>query len=94
MAKRRELTVVGFMIMPDGTEKPMEELTPEELDDWDRRRVHRTSRVMSEIFTLIHPEAMEYIDELEAEPEKVKPFYERFPELKQKNRRNNATAIT
>ncbi len=77
---RRDLpTVRGFLRMPDGSAKPMEELTPEELDKWDRERVHRTSRVMSEIFSA-YPEAASLLEEVS--PERKKAFYERFPEFK------------
>ena len=91
MARRgREITVVGFMRMPDGSTKPMEELTQQELEDWDRRRVLRTSRVMSDVFFNQFPEQLQYVEEVS--PERAKAFLEKFPEFKEKNRRNKATA--
>lgn len=88
MPKRPPPTFENFLRMPDGSVKPFSELTPEELDDWDRRKTHRMSRIMSEYYRL-HPEEAETLQEVS--PERKKAFYERFPEFKQKNRRISAT---
>lgn len=86
MSRGKPITVVLKMEMPDGNIKPFEDLTPEELNNWDRERVQRTSRVMSEYYSL-HPE-----EELpqEVSPKAKKAFYEKFPEYKE-NRCRTAT---
>ena len=56
---RREITVVCFVIMPDGRTVPVEELTEEERAEWHRRQLERLSEDMSDYFTQ-HPE--EYRD--------------------------------
>ena len=68
MAKRQPLTVVGFLIMPDGSTKPIEDLTPEERARWDRERTERLKRVMTEHFRL-HPEGLQYLED--APPDSV-----------------------
>ena len=88
MARGRKITCVGFLCMPDGTTKPVEELTPEEIKEWDKRASERLSRNMSEYYRL-HPEYLELVEEIS--PERKKAYYERFPEQK-RNRRTTATA--
>lgn len=90
MARGKPLTVVAYMCMPDGSTKPFEELTAKELDDWDRRRVHRTSRAMSDYYRQ-HPDELEKLEA--ATPEEEEAFYERFPEYK-KSSCQRATATT
>ena len=50
MAKRQPLTVVGFLVMPDGSTKPIEDLTAEERERWDRERTERLKRVMTDYY--------------------------------------------
>lgn len=87
MSRGKPITVVLKMEMPDGNIKPFEDLTPEELEDWDRRRVNRTSRVMSEYYSQ-HPEEAQLLEE--SSPKATKAFYEKFPEYKE-NRCRTAT---
>ena len=58
MAKRKSLTVVGYLIMPDGTTKRVEDLTPEERTRWDKERTERLKRVMTDYYKQ-HPEEYE-----------------------------------
>lgn len=55
MAKRQPLTVVGFLVMSDGSTKPIEELTAEERERWDRERTERLKRVMTDYYRQ-HPD--------------------------------------
>ena len=58
MAKSKPLTVVGHMRFQDGTRKPLDELTPEELARCKKSMCERLSIVMSEYYSL-HPEEYE-----------------------------------
>ena len=62
MAKRQPLTVIGFLIMPDGSTKRIEDLTPEERARWDKERTERLKRVMTEHYRL-HPEGLKYLED-------------------------------
>ncbi len=62
MAKRQPLKVVGFLIMPDGSTKRIEDLTPEERARWDKERTERLKRVMTEHYRL-HPEGLQYLED-------------------------------
>lgn len=66
MAKRKPLTVVGYLIMPDGTTKQVEDLTPEERARWDKERTERLKRVMTDYFRL-HPEELQYLDDADTD---------------------------
>ena len=68
MAKRQPLTVVGFLIMPDGSTKPIEDLTPEERERWDRERTERLKRVMTDYFRQ-HPDEFATLED--APPDSV-----------------------
>ena len=49
------MTCVSFVIFPDGRTVPVEELTPEEKTEWQRRMLRRLSENMSDYYTQ-HPE--------------------------------------
>ncbi len=62
MAKRREYTVVGFLIKPESVHKsfkertaddviPIEELTPEQKERWVKEAAERSGRMMSDYFS-------------------------------------------
>ena len=53
--KRKELTCVSYVIMPDGRTVPVDELTPEESAQWQENMRRRLSENMSAYFTQ-HPE--------------------------------------
>ena len=53
--KRKELTVVCYVIMPDGRTVPVEDLTEEERAEWHRRQLKRLSEDLSAYYTQ-HPE--------------------------------------
>ena len=55
MAKSKPITVVGYLIMADSSIKRIEELTPEERAAWDRERIERTKRAMTDYYRR-HPE--------------------------------------
>ena len=55
MARKNEITVVGFMILEDGRKVPMEDLTPEQRETWKSRCCERLSQRLSDYFTQ-HPE--------------------------------------
>ena len=55
MAKKNKLTCKSFVIFPDGRTVPVEELTPEEKTEWQRRMLRRLSENMSDYYTQ-HPE--------------------------------------
>ena len=74
------LTVNGYMIMPDKTVKPVEELTYEEKRDWQRRASRRLSSVMGECYRNL-PNGNELLAEMEEVPFEQKiDFYELCPE--------------
>ena len=87
MSRGKPITVVLKMEMPDGNVKPFEDLTEAEREDWDRRRVHRTSRVMSEYYSQ-HREDAQLPDEVSSKAKKA--FYEKFPEYKENRCRTAA----
>ena len=62
MAKRQPITVVGFLEMPDGSVKPIEELTPEERARWDKESNERLKRVMTEHYR-IPPEGLQFLED-------------------------------
>ena len=68
MAKRQPLTVVGFLIMEDGNTKPIDELSAEERENWDRERTERLKRVMTDYYRQ-HPDEFALLED--AEPESV-----------------------
>ena len=47
----KQITVVGFLILEDGSKVPMEDLTPELRDAWEARRCERLSQRMSDYYT-------------------------------------------
>ncbi len=55
MSERQPITVKGFLIMADGSAKPIEELTKEERENWDRERTARLKRVMTDYYRQ-HPD--------------------------------------
>lgn len=55
MARKNEITVVGFLIREDGSTVPMEDLTPEQREAWHARCRERLSQRMSDYYTQ-HPE--------------------------------------
>ena len=55
MARKNEITVVGFLILEDGGTVPMEDLTPEQRETWKEACRRRLSERMSDYFTQ-HPE--------------------------------------
>lgn len=55
MARKNEITVVGFLILEDGSKVPMEDLTPELREAWQARCRERLSQRMSDYYTT-HPE--------------------------------------
>ena len=55
MARKNEITVVGFMILDDGSKVPMEDLTPEQREAWKASCCERLSQRLSDNFTN-HPE--------------------------------------
>lgn len=63
MAVRQPLTVKGFLIMADGTEKPIEELTNEERANWDRERTERLKRNMTDYYRK-HPEEFALLEDV------------------------------
>lgn len=81
MSRGIPLTVNGFLIMPDGTNKPVEELTPEEIKEWRKKAQIRLSHTMSELYRN-NPQFAARINEMEDEPLETKiKFYEECPEL-------------
>ena len=52
---RREITVVCYVLMPDGRTVPVEDLTEEERAEWHRRQLKRLSEDLSAYYTQ-HPE--------------------------------------
>lgn len=52
---KNEITVVGFMLQPDGSAKPFDELTEAEKAAWRESCCRRLSERMSDYFTQ-HPE--------------------------------------
>lgn len=52
---KRELTFACFVTMPDGRVRSVEDLTPEEKTEWQRRMLRRLSEDMSDYYTQ-HPE--------------------------------------
>ena len=52
--KRKEITVVCYVLMPDGRTVPVEDLTEEERAEWHRRQLQRLSEDMSDYYTQ-HP---------------------------------------
>ena len=56
MANRKNnITVVGFVLMEDGSAVPVEDLTPEQRERWIEAACKRLSERMSDYFTQ-HPE--------------------------------------
>lgn len=53
--KRNEISVVGFMILEDGSTVPFEDLTEEQREAWRANCCKRLSERMSDYFTN-HPE--------------------------------------
>lgn len=53
-AKRKDLTFACFVTMPDGRVRTVEDLTPEEKSEWQRRMLRRLSEDMSDYYTQ-HP---------------------------------------
>ena len=53
--KRNEITVVGFLILEDGSTVPMEDLTTEQRAAWKESCCKRLSQRLSDYFTQ-HPE--------------------------------------
>jgi hypothetical protein len=53
--KRGEITVVGYMLQPDGSAKPFDELTEAEKAAWRESCCRRLSQRLSDYFTQ-HPE--------------------------------------
>lgn len=53
--KRKELTCVSYVIMPDGRTVPADELTEAERAQWQKNMLRRLSENMSAYFTQ-HPE--------------------------------------
>ena len=53
--KAREIQVVGILVLEDGTEVPMDEATPEQLERFRERAALRLSAAMSEYYRG-HPE--------------------------------------
>ena len=66
MAKSQPLTVIGFLNLPDGSCKRIEELTAEERARWDRERTARMKRVMTDYFRA-HPD--EFLELEDAPPD-------------------------
>ena len=89
MSRGKPITFVNMLIKPDKDVKPFADITREEHEDWDRRRVHRTSRVMSEYYSQHSEEELPQ----ESSPKARKAFYEKFPEYKE-NRCRKAAAHT
>ena len=83
MARGAPIKVIGYLCMPDGSVKRMEELTEEEMNNYRREVTHRLSRVMSEYYRQ-HPEEAALLEEVSEERKRA--FYEEYPEYK------NATA--
>ncbi len=54
-SRGREITVVGILILEDGTPVPMDEATPEQIEHFRERATARLSAVMSAYYTH-HPE--------------------------------------
>lgn len=52
---KKEITVVCYVLMPDGRTVPVEDLTEEELAAWHERQLQRLSEDMSDYYTQ-HPE--------------------------------------
>ena len=63
MAVRQPLIVKGFLVMADGTEKPIEELTNEERANWDRERTARLKRTMTDYYRK-HPEEFALLEDV------------------------------
>lgn len=63
MAVRQPLTVKGFLIMADGSEKPIEELTNEERVSWDVERTERLKRNMTDYYRK-HPEDFALLEDV------------------------------
>ena len=53
-AKRKALTFACWIQMPDGRVRSVEDLTPEEKTEWQRRTLRRLSEDMSDYYTQ-HP---------------------------------------
>ena len=51
---KRALTFACFVTMPDGRVRAVEDLTPEEKTEWQRRMLRRLSEDMSDYYTQ-HP---------------------------------------
>lgn len=51
---KRELTFACFVTMPDGQVRTVEDLTPAEKSEWQRRTLQRLSEDMSDYYTQ-HP---------------------------------------
>lgn len=64
MAAKRQITVKSFLIMPDGSVKPLEELTKEERENWDRERTARLKRVMTDYYKQ-HPDEYALLEDAE-----------------------------
>lgn len=55
MAKRKEITCVSFVLMPDGRAVPVSELSEKERGQWRENMRQRLSESMSAYYTQ-HPE--------------------------------------
>lgn len=53
--KRGELRCVSYVVMPDGRSVPVDELTQEEKEQWQRRMLERLGENMSDYYSQ-HPE--------------------------------------
>ena len=63
MAVRQPLTVKGFLVMSDGSEKPIEELTNEERASWDQARTARLKRTMTDYYKQ-HPKEFALLEDV------------------------------
>ncbi len=55
--KKNEITVVGFLIRKDGSTVPMDEISPEEREEWLESCRRRLTQRMSDWFAQ-HPEEL------------------------------------
>lgn len=68
MAKKQPLRVVGYLEMPDGSYKPIDDLTEEEKERWHIERRERLIRNMTDYYRQ-HPEAFALLPDAELDAE-------------------------
>lgn len=81
MAKRREITVVGYFVYPDGKTVPMDSIPKDEMLEINKEWIRRWERNLSEVYQK-YPEALAALPEVS--PERREAYYELFPENRPK----------